>query len=173
MAADAPATAFSSGALVHLRQIARESHPTGSPANAAVRDYLVTQLRALGLAPEVHSGVGLRARQGAGGLSHVDNVLVRLPGTVPGKAVLLAAHYDSAPLSLGAADDGASVAAILETLRALKAARAAAQRRDGAADRRRGSGLARFGSLHQRRPLGQAGGRGVQLRIPRHGAARC
>lgn len=122
VAADAPATAFSSArALVHLRQIARESHPTGSPANAAVRDYLVTQLRALGLAPEVHSGVGLRARGKVLAAGHVDNVLVRLPGTVPGKAVLLAAHYDSAPLSLGAADDGASVAAILETLRALKA----------------------------------------------------
>lgn len=118
----APATAFSSArALGHLQRIASESHPTGSPANAAVRDYLTGQLRAMGLAPEVHAGVGLRTRGKVLAAGHVDNILVRLPGSAPGKAVLLAAHYDSAPLSLGAADDGASVAAILETLRALKA----------------------------------------------------
>jgi Zn-dependent M28 family amino/carboxypeptidase len=34
---------------------------------------------------------------------------------------LLAAHYDSVPTGLGASDDGAAVAAMLETLRALRA----------------------------------------------------
>ena len=47
-------------------------------------------------------------------------MLVRIPGRVLGKALLLAAHYDSTRDGPGAADDGASVAAILETLRALK-----------------------------------------------------
>ena len=120
--ASAPATAFSSErAMLQLRKIASTSHPAGSAANAAVRAYLVAQLSALGLAPQVHQGTGIRTRSGipAGGPMH--NVVVRLPGTTPGKALLLAAHYDSAPLSLGAADNGASVAAILETLRAIKA----------------------------------------------------
>lgn len=47
-------------------------------------------------------------------------MLARVPGRMPGKALLLAAHYDSTRDGPGAADDGASVAAILETLRALK-----------------------------------------------------
>lgn len=122
VAASAPPTAFSSArAMLQLRQIASTSHPTGSAANAAVRAYLVKELTALGLAPEVHQGTGIRTRGGAPAGGPMHNVVVRLPGTTPGKALLLAAHYDSAPLSLGAADNGASVAAILETLRALKA----------------------------------------------------
>ena len=40
--ASAPATDFSSArALEHMRMVARQPHPMGSPANAAVRDYLV------------------------------------------------------------------------------------------------------------------------------------
>jgi hypothetical protein len=46
---------------------------------------------------------------------------VRLPGTNNSKPVLLVGHYDSVPTSLGASDDGAAVAALLETLRALRA----------------------------------------------------
>lgn len=105
--------------MVHLQRIARAPHATGTVANAEVRAYLVAQLRALGLEPEVQSGLGIAPKNGAIGLVH--NVIVRLAGQQPGPAVMLVAHYDSAPTSLGAADDGASVAAILETLRALRA----------------------------------------------------
>jgi hypothetical protein len=51
----------------------------------------------------------------------VRNLLARKPGSDNTKAVLLAAHYDSAVTSHGAADDGAGVAALLETARALSA----------------------------------------------------
>ena len=52
--ASAPLSAFSSGrALRHLQVIARAPHPTGSTENRAVRDYLVQELAALGLDPEV------------------------------------------------------------------------------------------------------------------------
>jgi hypothetical protein len=52
--ASAPPTQFSSErALEHIRVIAKEPHPMGSPENAAVRDYLVKELRAMGLEPEV------------------------------------------------------------------------------------------------------------------------
>ena len=48
--ASAPAAEFSSArALNHIRVVAREPHPMGSPANAAVRDYLVSELSRLGL----------------------------------------------------------------------------------------------------------------------------
>lgn len=48
--------------------------------------------------------------------------MARLPGTVPGgRAVLVLAHYDSQPHAPGAGDDGAGVAAMLETARVLRA----------------------------------------------------
>ena len=51
-----------------------------------------------------------------------ENVVARLEGTNDGgKAFLLMAHYDSVSTAPGASDDGAGVASMLETLRALKA----------------------------------------------------
>src|SRR5690606_2604779 len=51
---------------------------------------------------------------------------VNLVGVLPGRnpdlpAVALMAHYDTVPLSPGAADDSAGVAAVLEAVRALRA----------------------------------------------------
>jgi len=51
----------------------------------------------------------------------VHNIVAKLPGQRPGQGIALTCHYDSAPNSLGASDDGAGVAVLLETLRALKA----------------------------------------------------
>jgi hypothetical protein len=53
----------------------------------------------------------------------VTNLLARQRGTAPeeASAVLLVAHYDSLPGSPGAADNALGVAALLETVRALKA----------------------------------------------------
>jgi hypothetical protein len=122
--ASAPATEFSSArALEHVRVVATEPHPMGSPANAVVRDYLVGELRGLGVTPQVQRATA--AYYPVPGLLQagtVENVLARLPGTGPGgKAFLLAAHYDSVPTGPGATDNGSGVASALETLRALKA----------------------------------------------------
>jgi hypothetical protein len=95
-------------ALSHLPIIAQVPHPSGSPAQALVRDYLVQHLTDLGLEVEVQHTPG------------VDNVLARLYGTDPGGAILLQAHYDSFG-GPGAADNGAGVAALLEVMRTLKA----------------------------------------------------
>lgn len=122
--ASAPLTEFSAGrALKHLEIIARKPHPTGSLAHAEVRDYLLRELSAAGLQPEVQQTIGLNREWGrmiqAG---TVENIMVRLAGTAhAGKTLLLVAHYDSRPHSFGANDDGAAVVALLETLRALKA----------------------------------------------------
>ena len=118
--ATAPPTVFSSGrALAHIRVIAQQPHPLGSPANAAVREYLVHQLAALGLQPEVQHDTAAGCCFGGFVAGTPANVLARLRGTERGKAVLLVAHYDSVPTGPGASDDGAGVAALLETLRAL------------------------------------------------------
>ena len=122
--AGAPATEFSSArALEHIQMVAREPHPMGSAANAAVRDYLAGELRGLGLAPEVQRATA--AYHPVPGIVQAgtsENVLARLPGTKPGaKAFLVAAHYDSVPTSPGATDNGSGVGTLLETLRALTA----------------------------------------------------
>ena len=122
---DAPAEAgeFSAErALRHVEQIARAPHPVGSAEHDRVRDYLLAELRALGLDPHVQAGTGRMNEYGMETLGRVENIVARLRGSDPsGKALMLSAHYDTDYLSPGAADNGASVAAVLETLRALRA----------------------------------------------------
>ncbi len=113
------ATVFSaSRAMPHVQQIASKPHATGTPENGDVRRYLLGQLKGLGLEGEVQSAFVVNPQKKHAGRIH--NVLARIPGTKPGKALLLMAHYDSVPTGPGAADNAASVAAILETLSALK-----------------------------------------------------
>ncbi len=121
--ASAPPAEFSSGrALEHIRAIARVPHPMGSPENAAVRDYLVEELTDLGLEPEVQRAKAARFAIGGLVAGMPENVLARLEGAADAdKAFLLVAHYDSVPTGPGASDDGAGVAAMLETARVLKA----------------------------------------------------
>jgi hypothetical protein len=121
--ATAPATAFSAErAVAHLNAIAREPHPTGTRANARVRDSIVEQLRSFGLEPEVQraSSIGAFPTDAPYGAGTVENVLVRLKGTQSTGAVLLMPHYDSVATGPGAADDGSGVVTVLETLRALR-----------------------------------------------------
>ena len=109
--ANAPAAEFSSGrALAHLAVIASQSHPLGSPAHTQVRDEIMRELTALGLSPQLQTTPA------------ISNILVRQQGSAGGgRAILLAAHYDTVPDSPGASDDGSGVVVLLETLRALRA----------------------------------------------------
>ena len=109
-------------AMKHLEVIAQKPHPMGSPEHAKVRDYLLQELTALDLNPQVQKTTVVNPREDAPiEAGTVQNIVVRLAGIAANpKAVLLVAHYDSVPNSPGASDDGVAVAAILETLRALK-----------------------------------------------------
>ncbi|MDX5346568.1 MAG: M20/M25/M40 family metallo-hydrolase [Hymenobacteraceae bacterium] len=120
--ATAPATAFSAErAMTHVRQIAREPHAMGTAAHARVRRYLLAELNKLNLDTMVQEETVCYTAEGAVYAGHVYNILGRLSGyNQSGKAVLLMAHYDSQPNTLGAGDDAAGVAAILETVRALQ-----------------------------------------------------
>src|SRR5262245_51523601 len=52
--ADAPADVFSAArAMRHVQAIAREPHPLGSPSEEPVRNYVIGELKALSLQPEV------------------------------------------------------------------------------------------------------------------------
>lgn len=121
--ATAPDSVFSSGrAMSHLVRIASEAHPPGSPAHADVREYLLAQLRALGLEPSVQTATSAPPREYFTRVATVRNILARIPGSQPGgRAVLVTAHYDSREISPGAADDASGVVTILESLRALGA----------------------------------------------------
>ncbi len=120
--ANAPATEFSGArAIEHLEVIAAAPHPIGTLAHAEVRDYIVNQIAAMGLEPEVQNDTVVTELYGQPVAAKVSNVLTRIPGKNSKSAVLLMAHYDSVPNSPGASDNGAGVAVLLETLRALRA----------------------------------------------------
>lgn len=122
-----PATAATAGefsaerAMTHVNRIAYAPHPLGSANAGAVREYLLAQMSALGLNPQMFPAIGVHmsGRNVVAGITH--DVIGRLPGTSGSKAVTLMAHYDSVDTASGAADDGAGVAAILEAVRAIRA----------------------------------------------------
>ena len=121
VASAAPANEFSSGrAMRHLEAISRKPHPVGAVEHAAVRDYIFQRLNELGLEPAIQRTTSVSNSGGRLRVAAVENIAGRLRGTEAGKAVLLVAHYDTVPMSPGTSDDGSSVAAILETARALK-----------------------------------------------------
>ena len=105
-------------ALTHIRTIAARPHPSGSAENTKVREYLVKTLTDEGLTPQIQELV-LMGQTSEAPLV-VRNVVARLNGSNNTRAVLLVAHHDTTDRSPGAADNGSSVAALLETARALK-----------------------------------------------------
>ncbi|WP_297623038.1 M28 family peptidase [Nocardia sp.] len=120
----APNDEFSAGrAFRTVQEIAHTTHPVGSAEHDRVRDYLAGELRKLGLQTDIRDGVGRwpgTYQHGEAGLGRVSNIVARLPGTNSTGTVYLVAHYDSVPSGPGANDDGVAVAAILETVRALR-----------------------------------------------------
>lgn len=117
---DAPQQEFSAARAVQsLQRILPDAtpHPVASPANAQVRDRIVAEFARLGMPAQVRS----RFACGATACAQTQNILAHLPGHDPASAVLVSAHYDSVPAGPGVSDDGAGVAALLETARVLKA----------------------------------------------------
>jgi hypothetical protein len=66
-----------------VRAIAAEPHPISSAAHAAVVDYLVGQLRQLGLSPQVQDDTGVLYDTDADpsqvSAAHLQNIIARLP----------------------------------------------------------------------------------------------
>ena len=130
--ADAPPTAFSAErAMADVRELAQRPHPVGSADHARVRDVLLRRMAALGLQTSTQSGPISRGsarylRRMGGDPEAANFTATNLVGVLPGRnpalpAVALMAHYDTVPDSAGAADDSAGVAAVLETVRAIRA----------------------------------------------------
>jgi len=120
--ASAAVTEFSAyRAQRHIANIATSPHATGTPANAIVAGYIAGELTKLGAHPRVQEALVLERRPAGYRLVQVRNVIGTMAGSRNSRAVVLVAHYDSAWSSPGAADDGAGVATLLETLSALRA----------------------------------------------------
>jgi hypothetical protein len=121
--ADAPPREFSATrAYEHVRSVAAEPHVVGSGPNDLVRQYLVGTLADLGAATQLQENTGLDAEDPGGvAAARVRNVIGLLEGTDPSGRVFLVAHYDSVQVGPGGSDDGAGVATVLETMRALAA----------------------------------------------------
>ena len=131
VSANASTTVFSaSRAMVDVRVIGRAPHSTGSAEDAQVRSYLVARLKGMGL--EVATATGTMSpaakkrldgwRKAVAPAPPLTNIVAILPGRDRAQpAILLMAHHDSVWGSPAAADDGAGVASVLETIRAIKA----------------------------------------------------
>ncbi len=120
--ATAPDVTFSAErAMRHVAEIAVHPHPMGTADHDRVRDYIIAQITALGVRAQTQRTTAIGTRYPSAG--RVENILAWLPGSTPNAkaAVLLAAHYDGVGAGPAAADDGAGTAALLETMRALRA----------------------------------------------------
>ncbi len=94
--------------MEHLRVIAKEPHPTGTPANEEVRHYLTDQFDKLQVAYESISFT-------LGGMTYV-NYLIKIDASATEDGVMFVSHYDSVSAGPGAADDGISVASMLTVM---------------------------------------------------------
>lgn len=118
-----PASEFSSArSLRALRGLLVDGvpHPMATAANQRVRERVVAQFRALGYDTEVQRRFACNAAAACG---MVENVIARQPGAARRDAVVLTAHYDSVGAGIGASDDGAGMATLMEIARALKGER--------------------------------------------------
>jgi hypothetical protein len=116
--ATAPSDQFSAGREYdELARLVGDGvpHPIGSDANARVRARIVARFTELGYQPAVQTAFACNDVSRACGT--VQNVIAIRPGRDAGKAVMLAAHYDSVAAGPGASDDAAGVAAVLEVAR--------------------------------------------------------
>ncbi|HUH46057.1 MAG TPA: M28 family peptidase, partial [Arenibacter sp.] len=103
-------------ALAHVKKMSQKPHAVGFPAHTEVRNYIILELEKLGLETFVQDGY---TAGDWGNLSKATNILARIKGTRPGKALLLLSHYDSSPhSSFGASDAASGVATVLEGVRA-------------------------------------------------------
>ncbi len=125
LAADAPATMFSSGRAetVLARLLGPEiPHPASSAENSAVRARILREYASLGVKAATYRALGCNVNKSYGVMicGTVTDVIAEVrPGAA--KAVVLLAHYNSVPAGPGASDDEFGDATIFETIRALQA----------------------------------------------------
>jgi hypothetical protein len=107
-------------ALTHLKEISKTQHFTGSENHAVVQNYIVDELKKLGLTPEIQQQVAINNKWRAS--TNTANIIATVKGSENGKSLVLLSHYDSNPHSSpGASDAGSGVVTIIESVRAFLA----------------------------------------------------
>ena len=110
-------------ARADLAVVAAAPHPMGTAEQSSVEAYLVQELTAAGLQPQVDEQTVTMAPDAPSSVwtGTVRNIVARVEGAGPDadQAVLLAAHYDSVATAAGAGDNGAGVVSVLAAIRAL------------------------------------------------------
>jgi len=108
---DKPNTVFSTDrALIHVKAISKQPHGVGFDAHETVKKYIIDQLTQMGLKTLTQKGY---TAGDWGNFGKAENIMARIKGSQPGKALMLLSHYDSSPhSSLGASDAGSGVATI-------------------------------------------------------------
>jgi len=104
-------------ALNHLKIISEKPHFLGSQAHGKVRQYLVDEIKKMGLEVNIfeHMATHSRYYYDAG---NSKNIIAKIPGKSTNNALVLMSHYDSGlHSSLGASDAGSGVVTILEGVR--------------------------------------------------------
>lgn len=104
-------------AYQYLEQFAFEPHYIGTKSHDAVRDAIIKELKDMGIEPEIQSTAALHGSS----YGEVENIVFKINGSEGNKTILVTGHYDTAPGSSGAADDGMAVSCILESARAMMA----------------------------------------------------
>ena len=105
----------------HLRrQVAFGPRPSGTPALAQTRKYIIDQLKAIGISAREQAFIGSTPL----GEVSMANVIARIPGKRPDR-IAYASHYDTKLFReirfVGANDGASSTAALLELARVFKA----------------------------------------------------
>jgi hypothetical protein len=123
------ATSFdTTRAMARLQRILGDQrpHPVDSAADDAVRARIAAEMRAVGLDPRVTDSVACNdfAHFRAVSCARARNLVARI-GPDGGRALLVAAHYDSTFAGPGAGDDGIGVATLLEVAEGLRGRRLA------------------------------------------------
>lgn len=107
-------------AYIHLAEISRLPHSTGTAENKRVREYIATACKQAGFTVEIQNSLSVNNWGQYMNVANIHNVIARKKGQRNSKSVILMCHYDSDPNTPGAGDDGAGAAAMLETANALQ-----------------------------------------------------
>ncbi|MBA6257662.1 MULTISPECIES: M28 family peptidase [unclassified Colwellia] len=89
---------------------------SGSVGHQTAQTKIIDQLEYLGFEVRVQKTFNCRQIT----CMPITNIMTRIEGTESGPAVMLTAHYDTHPATLGVGDDTAGVASILEIARIIK-----------------------------------------------------
>ena len=99
-------------ALDHLRIISKKPHYTGSEYHSVVRDYILNELKNMGLETEIQNQMVTRFCCVG---TNTSNIIGTIKGSSNGKSLVLLTHYDSRHhATFGASDAGSGVVTILE-----------------------------------------------------------